>query len=103
MSTTGLQSREAGTRTFPAQSLPAHYHVTMAIARLSGGPLDGQIIPLEPGASDSLIMPYGGGQLVYRREGAAANTGAHDGPTETRFVYAEATEDINPDPDGRDE
>jgi hypothetical protein len=75
----------------------------MAIARLSGGPLDGQIIPLEPGVEDSLIVPYGEGQLVYRRGGADANTGDADGPTETRFFYVEATEDINPDPDGRDE
>ena len=75
----------------------------MAIARLSGGPLDGQIIPLEPGVSDSLIIPYGGGQLVYRRQGVSEHTGPHDGPTESRFVYAESTEDINPDPDGRNE
>ncbi|MDL9981386.1 response regulator [Microbacterium candidum] len=75
----------------------------MAIARLSGGPLDGQIIPLEPGVSDSLIVPYGEGQLIYRRAGSDANTGDHDGPTEARFVFDEATEDINPDPDGRDE
>ncbi|UUT35188.1 response regulator [Microbacterium elymi] len=75
----------------------------MAIARLSGGPLDGQIIPLEPGASDSLIMPYGEGQLIYERAGADANTGAHDGPTAATFVYVEATADIDPDPDQRDE
>jgi hypothetical protein len=75
----------------------------MAIARLSGGPLDGQIIPLDAGVEDSLIVPYGEGQLVYRRGGDAEHTGEGDGPTETRFVYAEATEDINPDPDGRDE
>lgn len=75
----------------------------MAIARLSGGPLDGQVLPLEEGAGDSMIMPYGEGQLVYKREGAESNTGDHDGPTETRFVYIEATEDINPNPDGRDD
>ncbi|WP_029145153.1 hypothetical protein [Microbacterium luticocti] len=75
----------------------------MAIARLSGGPLDGQLIPLEPGVTDSLIMPYGEGQLIYHRAGRDVNTGDHDGPTEARFVYVEATEDINPDPDGRDE
>jgi len=75
----------------------------MAIARLSGGPLDGQILPLEPGVDDALIVPYGEGQLVYRRSGADANTGDGDGPTEAEFVYVEATEDINPDPDFRDE
>lgn len=74
----------------------------MAIARLHGGPLDGQIVPLDPAVSDSYIVPYGEGQLVYRREGDETNTGASDGPTEVRFVYVEATEDINPDPDGRD-
>jgi hypothetical protein len=75
----------------------------MAIARLSGGPLDGQIIPLDAGVTDTLIMPYGEGQLIYRRQGDDQNTGAHDGPTEARFLYIEATEDIDPDPDGRDE
>jgi len=75
----------------------------MAIARLSGGPLDGQIIPLEPGVTDSLIVPYGEGQLIYRRRGEDGHTGAHDGPTEAHFIYVEATEDIDPDPDGRDE
>jgi hypothetical protein len=75
----------------------------MAIARLTGGPLDGQIIPLDEGVDDSLIVPYGEGQLVYRRGGADANTGDDDGPTEAKFFYVEATEDIDPDPDQRDE
>jgi hypothetical protein len=75
----------------------------MAIARLHGGPLDGQVVPLDPAVSDSYIVPYGEGQLVYRREGEAIHTGDGDGPTEVRFAYIEATEDINPDPDGRDD
>ncbi|MBN9152456.1 MAG: response regulator [Microbacterium sp.] len=75
----------------------------MAIARLSGGPLDGQIIPLDEAADDSIIVPYGEGQLVYRRGSADVHTGDADGPTEAQFVYVEATEDINPDPDGRDD
>lgn len=79
------------------------YAGVMAIARLHGGPLDGQIIPLDPAIDDSYIVPYGEGQLVYRREGEDANTGEGDGPTETRFVYVEATEDIDPNPDGRDD
>lgn len=74
----------------------------MAIARLHGGPLDGQIVPLEEGVTDEYIVAYGEGQLVYRRDGDVEHTGDHDGPTEARFVYVEATEDINPDPDGRD-
>lgn len=73
----------------------------MAIARLSGGPLDGQILPIEPGVDDSLIVPYGEGQLVYHR--AADVSAVADGPRETVFEYVEATEDINPDPDGRDD
>lgn len=79
------------------------YAGVMAIARLHGGPLDGQIIPLDPAVSDSYIVPYGEGQLVYRREGGELNTGDHDGPTEARYVYVEATEDIDPNPDGRDD
>lgn len=75
----------------------------MAIARLVGGPLDGQIVPLEEESLDQFIAPYGEGQIVYEREGALENTGASDGPTEATFRYVEATEDIDPDLDGRDE
>lgn len=71
----------------------------MAIARLSGGPLDGQVIPLEDETDDSLIVPYSEGQVVYRREGDATNTGEGDGPTQARFVYVEATQEINPGDD----
>lgn len=71
----------------------------MAIARLSGGPLDGQVLPLDPSVDDALIVPYGEGQLVYERQGADENTGDDDGPTEARFVYVEATETIDPDSD----
>ena len=75
----------------------------MAIARLHGGPLDGQVLPLEEAALDRLIVPYGEGQVVYARVGALENTGDHDGPTTAEFRFVEATEDIDPDPDGRDE
>jgi len=75
----------------------------MAIARLTGGPLDGQVLPLENESDDTLIMPYSEGQLVYRRDGGLANTGESDGPTQAVFVFAEETEDINPDADGRDD
>jgi len=75
----------------------------MAIARLHGGPLDGQVVPLDSSISDSYIVPYGEGQLVYHRDGDEVNTGDDDGPTEQRFVYIEATEDIDPNPDGRDD
>jgi len=75
----------------------------MAIARLHGGPLDGQVIPLDSSVSDSYIVPYGEGQLVYRREGEEIHTGDDDGPTEVRFVYLGSSEDIDPNIDGRDD
>lgn len=68
----------------------------MAIARLHGGPLDGQIIPLDDEAQDSLILPYSETQLTYQREGDVANTGAHDGPTEVAFRFIESEDDISP-------
>ncbi|MDQ1137279.1 hypothetical protein QE410_002078 [Microbacterium sp. SORGH_AS 1204] len=75
----------------------------MAIARLTGGPLDGQVIPLDDESDDTLIMPYSEGQLVYRRQGEATNTGESDGPTQSVFAFSDETEDINPDTDGRDD
>lgn len=74
----------------------------MALARLHGGPLDGQVLPLEE-ESDRLILPYSETQVVYAREGAAENTGEGDGPTTTDFRYVEVEDDLNPDTDGRDE
>ena len=75
----------------------------MAIARLSGGPLDGQVIPLDDENDDSLILPYSEGQLVYRREGGLENTGDDDGPTQATFTYVEETEEINRDANERDD
>lgn len=72
----------------------------MAIARLHGGPLDGQILPLESPDLDSLIVPYGEGQIVYERHGAPEHTGEGDGPTESEFRFVEATEAIGPSDDG---
>ncbi|ALJ20836.1 hypothetical protein [Microbacterium sp. No. 7] len=74
----------------------------MAIARLLGGPLDGQIVPLGDTSLDRYIAPYGEGQIVYHREGALTHTGSHDGPTEATFRYVGSTEDIAPDGDGRE-
>ncbi len=74
----------------------------MAIARLHGGPLDGQVLPIEHADLERYIAPYGEGQVVYRRAGSLEHTGEHDGPTTAEFWFVEATEDINPDPDGRD-
>lgn len=74
----------------------------MALARLHGGPLDGQVLPLEED-SDRLILPYSETQVVYAREGAAEHTGEGDGPTTTDFRYVEVEDDLNPDTDGRDE
>lgn len=75
----------------------------MAIARLTGGPLDGQVIPLEDDVDDSIIVPYGEGQLVYRRDGGSEGAQTDDGPTHADYAFVETTEDIDPDPDGRDQ
>ncbi|MFT3798749.1 response regulator [Microbacterium sp.] len=75
----------------------------MAIARLVGGPLDGQVLPLEDASQQRLIMPYSETQIVYAREGSPSHTGDHDGPTEAVFRFVEAEGDIAPDVDGRDE
>ncbi|WP_405372633.1 MULTISPECIES: response regulator [unclassified Microbacterium] len=75
----------------------------MAIARLHGGPLDGQVIPLEEDASDQLILPYSETQVVYERAGADQNTGDDDGPTSTDFHFAAAQGDIDPSADERDD
>ncbi|GAA2847811.1 response regulator [Microbacterium arabinogalactanolyticum] len=71
----------------------------MALARLHGGPLDGQILPLDSADQTSLILPYSETQLTYRREGEATNTGAHDGPTEVGFRFVESGDDISPHDD----
>lgn len=75
----------------------------MAIARLHGGPLDGQVLPLDDESQNSLIMPYSETQVVYERGGALEGTGDDDGPTAADFHYVEVEDDINPDVDGRDE
>lgn len=75
----------------------------MAIARLNGGPLDGQLIPLDDTASDRLIMPYSETQVVYARGGEPEHTGDGDGPTEVVYDFLESEDDIDPDPDRRDD
>ena len=57
----------------------------MAIARLHGGPLDGQVLPLEDPQLDRMIVPYSETQVVYERKGSPENTGDGDGPTEAEF------------------
>ncbi|WES65687.1 hypothetical protein P0L94_06340 [Microbacter sp. GSS18] len=71
----------------------------MAIARLHGGPLDGQVLPLSSPELDEMIVPYGEGQIVYERRGALEHTGDDDGPTEAEFWFVEATEEIGPSDD----
>ncbi|MGL3151282.1 response regulator [Microbacterium sp. A82] len=71
----------------------------MAIARLHGGPLDGQVLPLDDAEQDSLIAPYGATQIIYRRNGDAINTGTSDGPTEVAFWFVESSDDITPSDD----
>ena len=68
----------------------------MAIARLHGGPLDGQILPLDDGEQETLIVPFSETQVTYRREGDATHTGTDDGPTEAAFHFVEAGDDITP-------
>lgn len=70
----------------------------MALARLHGGPLDGQIIPLGA-ADDKLIVPYSETQVVYNRRGEPTHTGAHDGPTEVEYWFDESLENIEPGDD----
>lgn len=65
----------------------------MALVRLHGGPLDGQILSIaEP--DDKLIVPYSETQVVYNRRGEPKNTGPSDGPTEIDYWYDEALEDL---------
>ncbi|GAB3604434.1 response regulator [Microbacterium aureliae] len=71
----------------------------MAIARLHGGPLDGQVLPLDDADLDRLIVPYSETQIVYERRGEAENTGESDGPTQAAFWFVEAQDDIDPDSD----
>ena len=61
------------------------------LARLSGGPLDAQIVRLDAetieAVDDELVLQWEDGQLIYRRAGAAENTGEHDGPTTIPFRF----------------
>jgi hypothetical protein len=68
----------------------------MAIARLHGGPLDGQLLPLENPDLDRLIVPYSETQVVYVRKGGLERTGENDGPTEAEFWFVESHDDIDP-------
>lgn len=65
----------------------------MAIAQLHGGPLDGQVVPIDD-IDDKLIFPYSETQVVYSRRGEPKNTGPSDGPTEIEYWYDEAFEDL---------
>ena len=71
----------------------------MAIARLHGGPLDGQIIPLDGADQQTLILPYSETQLTYHRDGEVTNTGDHDGPTQIDFRFEASADDISPSDD----
>jgi hypothetical protein len=61
------------------------------LGRLTGGPLDGQIVPLDADTletvDDELVLQWEQGQLIYRRFGAAENTGDHDGPTTIPYRF----------------
>ncbi|MGK9220262.1 MULTISPECIES: response regulator [unclassified Microbacterium] len=66
----------------------------MAIARLHGGPLDGQVLPLDSPDLEQLIVPYSETQVVYHRSGAAQHTGEGDGPTEVAFLFVEEEDSL---------
>lgn len=61
------------------------------LGRLSGGPLDAQVVPLDAktvdAIDDELVLPWEQGQLIYRRVGEPENTGPHDGPTTVSYRF----------------
>ncbi|RQP10062.1 MAG: response regulator [Microbacteriaceae bacterium] len=61
------------------------------LGRLSGGPLDKQIIKLDATSletiDDELVLPWDQVQLIYRRAGEAENTGPDDGPTTVPYRF----------------
>lgn len=71
----------------------------MAIARMHGGPLDGQILPLDNVDMERMIVPYGATQVIYRKMGEPTNTGPNDGPTEVAYWFVDASDDIVPSDD----
>jgi hypothetical protein len=75
----------------------------MAIARLHGGPLDGQVIPVDDADAAQLILPYSETQVVYERGGAPTGTGEGDGPTAGDYHFVEAEGDIDPTAAERDD
>jgi hypothetical protein len=62
---------------------------TPALAHLSGGPLDGQTIPLEDGAPEELVLPYSEGQLVYT---LVAQSDGSEGPATAQYRFNEVSE-----------
>lgn len=74
----------------------------MAIARLHGGPLDGQVLALDDESQNRLILPYSETQIVYQRGGALEDTGEGDGPTSGDFHFVESEDPIDPDTDDDD-
>jgi len=61
------------------------------LGRLSGGPLDKQIIKLDATSletiDDEIVLPWDQVQLIYRRVGEAENTGPDDGPTTVPYRF----------------
>jgi hypothetical protein len=68
---------------------------TPALAHLSGGPLDGQTIPLDDGAPEELVLPYSDGQVVYALVPDAATEG--DGPATAQYRFNQVSEILNQD------
>ncbi|MFB2555551.1 response regulator [Herbiconiux liangxiaofengii] len=66
---------------------------TPALAHLTGGPLDGQTIPLDDGAPEELVLPYSDGQLVYALiPDASADP---EGPATAQYRFNEVSEILN--------
>jgi hypothetical protein len=67
---------------------------TPALAHLSGGPLDGQTIPLDDGAPEELVLPYSDGQIVYALVPDAPEA---EGPATAQYRFTEVSEILNQD------
>ena len=64
------------------------------VGKFIGGPLDGQVLPLEPGSGAELVFPYGAAQIIYRQVGEIANTGPDDGAPTATYRFVRSTDDL---------
>lgn len=64
------------------------------IGKFIGGPLDGQVLPLEPGSGKELVFPYDAAQIIYRQVGEVTNTGPDDGAATATYRFVRTTGDL---------